>query len=64
MANVFSRDGLTISAGCVYAENYRGWVATANGGIVVEFNPELTISNEDKNRVSAFVSEANAAPEK
>lgn len=63
MANVFKKDGMVISAGCVYADNYQGWVATANGGIVVKFNPELNISEEDKTRVSAFVAEADAAPE-
>ena len=64
MANVFQKDGMVISAGCVYADNHQKWVATANGGIVVKFNPELNISEEDKTRVSAFVAEADAAPGK
>ena len=63
MANVFKKDGLTISAGCVYAKDYQDWVATANGGKVVEFNPELTLPDVEKERVSSFVAEADAAPE-
>lgn len=64
MANVYQKDGMVVSAGCVYGLNKDSWLASAEGGIVVEFNPEVYLNQEEKDRVSAFVKEADEAPEK
>lgn len=64
MANVFQKDGMVISAGCVYGLNKNSWLASADGGIVIEFNPEAELTPEEKVRVSAFVKEADEASEK
>lgn len=58
MANVFSHDGLLISAGQVY--DAQGNVASVEGGRVV-FNRD--VSSDEAKRISAFVDEAAAAPE-
>ena len=65
MANVYEKDGMVISAGCVYGSPHGTYtrLASANDGIVVEFNPEAELTQEEKARVSAFVKEADKAPE-
>lgn len=65
MANVYRKDGLVISAGSVHGDltGEYNWLATANGGKVVKFNGELPLTDADKERISAFVDEAAAAPE-
>ena len=64
MANVYEKDGMVISAGCVYGLDKDPWLASAEGGIVVKFNPKAELNQEEKDRVSAFVKEAYEAPEK
>ena len=62
MANVYQKDGLTISAGCIYGDNHPGMIAHVDGGKII-FNDELPISDEEKQTVSAFVAEAESAQE-
>jgi len=59
MANVFSHDGLLISAGQVY--DAVGHVASVEGGRVV-FNRD--VSCDEAKRIARFVKEAAAATEK
>jgi|GEM_PF-3223524 len=63
MANVYEKDGMVISAGCVYGLNKDSWLASAEGGIVVKFNPEVYLNQEEKACISAFVKEADEAPD-
>lgn len=48
MANVYQKDGMVVSAGCVYDLNKDSWLASAEGGIVVEFNPEVYLNQAEK----------------
>ncbi|MBP5531123.1 MAG: hypothetical protein J6Y54_03730 [Lentisphaeria bacterium] len=63
MANVFTKEDLTISAGCVYGDvaGECRYIAKARGGKVVRFNSELELTDAQKQRISAFVAEAEAA---
>lgn len=63
MANIFKKDEMIISAGTVYADSYSTWVAGASGGKVIQWNEELTFTEEEKKKISDFVAEAEAAPE-
>ena len=65
MANVYQKDGLTISAGSIYGDvrgEYR-YLGCAKGGKVVKFNGELELTDDQKAKISSFVAEAAAAPE-
>lgn len=64
MANIYKKDSLTISAGTVYDESRvcGRLIARADGGKVVKFY-EKGMTDAEKQRISAFVAEADAAPE-
>lgn len=63
MANVYQKGDMIVSAGTVYADPYDQWVAGASGGQVIKWNEELTITEEEKKKISDFVAEAEAEPE-
>ena len=64
MASIYEKGEMVVSAGTVYADPYSTWVAGASGGKVIQWNEELTITAEEKKKISEFVAEAEAAPEK
>lgn len=62
MANVYQKGDMIVSAGTVYADPHNNWVAGASGGKVIKWNEELTLTEEEKKKIDAFVAEAEAAP--
>lgn len=62
MANIFKKGEMVVSAGMVYAGR-ESWCACAEGGKVIQWNEELTFTEEEKKRISDFVAEAESAPE-
>jgi hypothetical protein len=63
MANVYQKGDMVVSAGTVYADPYSTWVAGASGRKVIQWNEDLTLTEEEKKKISEFVAEAEAAPE-
>ena len=54
----YRKGDLVISAGIVYCDKYSRWVATVEGGKVIEFNKEVMIAKEDRDRIESFADEA------
>ena len=64
MATVYQKGDMGVSSGNVHADQYNSCVAEASGGKVIRWNEDLALTEEEKKKISDFVAEAEAAPEK